>query len=89
MANLPFFPYTGIVGQASAHPWTYREFRIQMLLAKRKSVPILPPVRPIIQNASSLELLGRLQFFHEDAAYRSLLKSESEAPGPSGFAHPL
>jgi hypothetical protein len=49
----------------------------------------LVEVRPIIQNASSLDMLGLLQFFHADATYRMLLKSESKGPLPSGFAHPL
>ncbi len=60
-----------------------------MLLAKRKSVPIAPPVRPIILNSSSLDLLGQLQFFHSDAAYLRFVKSESEGPASKGFAHPF
>lgn len=82
-------PYTMYVGHPNGLPPSYKEFRIQMLLAKRKSVTIAPPVRPLILNTSPLDLLGRLQFFHEDATYKLLIKSESEGPEPKGLAHPL
>lgn len=64
-------------------------YRIQMLLAKRRDVPIAPPVRPVFLNPASLDLLGQLQFFHSDETYKHLLRSEGEEPPPFLFAHPL
>ncbi len=69
--------------------FSIQAYRIQMLLAKRKDVPIAPPVRPVFLNPAPLDLLGQLQFFHGDDTYKRLLKSESEGPAPLGFAHPL
>jgi len=82
-------PYNLYVASDIESPFSFTDFRIQMLLAKRKSVPIVPPVRPLILNTTPLDLLGRLQFFNDDATYKLLLKSEAEGPGPTGFAHPL
>lgn len=73
----------------SSAPLSPTEYRITMWEAKKAGAPIQPPVRPVFQNPAALELLGRLQFFHEDATYRLLLKAEAEG-GPSfGFAHRL
>ncbi len=73
----------------SDSPFSFQTFRMQMLLAKRASVPIAPPVRPLILNTAPLDMLGRLQFFHGDDTYKRLLKSESEGPTPLGFVHLL
>jgi len=69
--------------------FSIQAYRIQMLLAKRKDVPIAPPVRPVFLNPAPLDLLGRLQFFHEDDAFKEAMKQEPPEPPTFGFAHPL
>ncbi len=69
--------------------FSIQAYRIQMLLAKRKDVPIAPPVRPVFLNPTPLTMLGQLQFHHADDSYRRLLRSEGEEPPPFLFAHPL
>lgn len=68
---------------------SFEAFRMAMLQAKRAGVPIRPPARPVFQDPACLDMLGRLQFFHEDDTYKRFLICESEGPAPFGFAHPL
>ena len=69
--------------------FSHEVFRMKMLEAKKAGIPIQPPVRPLLENPESLELLGGLLFFHDDDTYKRLLQSEAEEPPPPGFAHLL
>lgn len=64
-------------------------YSMRMLLARKADIRIAPPARPVLLNPAPLELLGWLQFFHGDATYKRLLRSEGEEPSSFGFAHPL
>ncbi len=64
-------------------------FRMKMLEAKKAGISIQSPARPVLQNPECLELLGGLQFHHDDDSYKRLFKSEAEGRAPSRFAHPL
>jgi hypothetical protein len=69
--------------------FSFQDFRIRMLLAKRADVPIAPPVRPVFADPSVLSTLGQLQFHHADDTFKRLINSPPNDPPLFLFAHPL
>jgi hypothetical protein len=77
------------MAQVPNPPFSYQDFRIKMLLAKRADVPIAPPVRPVFSDPSVLSTLGQLQFHHADDSFKRLMVAPPDDPPFFLFAHPL